>query len=101
MAIVQYSKSSVWYNTIQSTWFLNVYNDRGLVRDGTDTLLVLNSKYNLRPDLLSYHLYGVVDYRWTFLFLNPDIIKDPIYDFVTGIEIYTATVDRLRSLLGG
>ncbi len=100
MSIVIYGKSNRLYVTPQSTWFLGVYVNRGLINDGTDEPITLTSRYNLRPDLLSFDLYGSVDYKWTFLILNPDLIKDPIYDFVTGLSIYTATLDRLRSSLG-
>jgi hypothetical protein len=102
MSLVTYSKSSWLYTTPQTNLFLANYVDRGLARDSTDILQpFLNARYNLRPDLLSFDLYGVVDYRWTFILLNPDLIVDPIYDFVTGIQIYTATLDRLKSQLGG
>lgn len=101
MPLVEYRKSSPLYNTPQTTWFLGNYVDRELYREGSDTLTVISSKYNLRPDLMSYKLYGTVDYRMTFMMLNPDLLKDPIYDFITGITIYTATLERLRSFLGG
>lgn len=100
MAQVIYNKTSQYYITPQTSWFLGMYVDRGLIRDGTDQAITLDSRYALRPDLLSYDLYGIVDYRWTFMMLNPDLIKDPIYDFVTGLTIYVATLDRLRSALG-
>ena len=100
MPVVQYNKESPLYLTSQTTWFLSNYVDRGLNYDRSDTSMVLSSKYNLRPDLLSYNLYGTVGYKWTFMMINPDVIKDPIYDFVTGITIYVATLDRLQSVLG-
>jgi hypothetical protein len=100
MAVINYSKTNRFYQTPQASWFLGIYVDRGLVRDGSDVPTMLLSRHNFRPDLLSFDLYGIVDYRWTFLILNPDLIKDPIFDFVTGLSIFTATLDRLHSSIG-
>jgi hypothetical protein len=98
MTGVTYSDSNRLHDTPQSSWFLNVYVDRGLARTGTDQLITLTPRHQYRPDLLSYDLYGVVDYRWTFMILNPDLIKDPIYDFVAGLSIYAATIDSLKAV---
>lgn len=100
MSKVNYKKSSPYATTSQATWYLGVLNYRSIPRDNTDKAIVLQNKYNQRPDLLSYDLYGTPDYWWTFMILNPDVLKDPIYDFVTGITIFTAMSDRLTKLLG-
>lgn len=100
MPVVTYSKGSRYYATQQSSWFLGYYVDRSLIRDASDEPITLDSRYNFRPDLLSYDLYGTTDYRWTFMILNPDLIKDPVFDFVTGLSIFTATLDRLHSSIG-
>ena len=54
----------------------------------TDTLYIVERKYQNRPDLLSYDLYKTTGYWWVFAARNSDIIKDPIYDLVAGITIY-------------
>ncbi len=100
MTTVIYKVSSPYYLTPQTSWFLSNYVDRPIPSDSTDEPIILESKYNLRPDLLSYDLYGTTDYMNSFMILNPDIIFDPIYDFVTGITIYVATGARLSSVLG-
>ncbi len=100
MPTVTYGKSNRYYLTPQTTWFLGIYIDRGLIRDGSDVPITLTSRYNYRPDLLSFDLYGITDYRWTFMILNPDLIIDPVYDFVTGLSIFTATLERLNSAIG-
>ena len=101
MSTVQYKNSSPYATTDQASWYLGVLNFRPIPRATTDKFIVVQGKYNERPDLLSYDLYGTSDYWWTFMILNPDVLKDPIYDFTTGIQIYTATKDRLTSVLGG
>lgn len=52
-----------------------------------DKTIVLEPKYHLRPDKLSNDLYGTTEYWWVFSVNNPDVLIDPIHDFVSGIEI--------------
>lgn len=99
MSNVPYKKESPYYGTGQTSWYLGIWNPREIPRDLTDTATIVAAKYAQRPDLLSYDLYGTTDYWWTFMILNPDKIKDPIYDLVSGMTIYTATPSRLTSVL--
>lgn len=99
MSIVNYKKTSPYYSTPQASWYLGLWNPRDIPRDLSDVSTILATKYQNRPDLLSYDLYGTTDYWWTFMVLNPDLIKDPIYDMVSGMSLFTATPDRLQSLL--
>ena len=71
---------------------INFFNDL------TQTVIPLNvvnnstsyNRYTIlsgdRPDVLSYKLYGTVDYYWTFFFLNPHIKESgwpiPTYDLL-------------------
>lgn len=100
MAKTIFKKTSPYYDTAQTTWYLSVLNYRHIPRDGTDRLRIIEGKYDIRPDLLSYDLYGTPDYWWVFMTMNPDAIKDPIYDFKSGMQIYVPTADRLSKLLG-
>ena len=49
--------------------------------------LLIEPKYNHRPDVLAYDLYGNSKLWWVFAEFNPDSLKDPILDFVSGLEI--------------
>lgn len=100
MTIVNYRGSSPYADTPQTSWYLGILEYRDIPRDGTDKLRVLEAKYSQRPDLLSYDLYGTPNYWWTFMILNQDTIKDPIYDFKPGIRIFVATANRLANVLG-
>jgi hypothetical protein len=101
MAKIDYQNSSPYADTQQTSWFLSNMTYRDIPRDGTDTLKVLESRYNNRPDLLSYDLYGTPNYWWVFMIVNPDRIKDPIYDFKTGTVVFCPTASRLTQILGG
>ena len=100
MSKVDYKPSSPYYETNQTSWYLSNYQPREIPRDGTDALKVLETKYENRPDLLSYDLYGTPNFWWVFMVVNPDQIKDPIYDFKAGLAIYTPSATRLTNVTG-
>lgn len=43
--------------------------------------------YDERPDLLAERIYGNSRLWWVFALRNPDILKDPIRDFKSGVTI--------------
>ena len=95
-----YKKSSPYYSS--DTWgkFLDVMIDRPITVKPSDTLYRIDKIYEYRPDLLSYDLYGDAALWWVFAQRNPDIIKDPIFDFKAGRNIYIPTKDQLSADLG-
>lgn len=99
MTRVDYRKKSPYSSTPQTSWYLDNLVLKNIPNDPTDTIMVLDSKYNERPDLLSHNLYGTRDYWWVFMVMNMDVIRDPIYDFKTGISIYVPTKDRLDTFV--
>ena len=101
MSTVIYKPSSPYFKTIQTSWYLSTLEPRYIPRDGTDTYRILENKYEFRPDLLAYDLYGTPNYWWVFMMVNQDKIIDPIYDFVSTLGIYVPTPDRLTTVLGG
>lgn len=50
--------------------------------------LVIETKYEHRPDKLAYDLYGNAKLWWAFAQFNQDTLIDPIMDFKAGITIY-------------
>lgn len=100
MARVDYKASSPYYDTKQTTWYLSNYEPRNIGRDGTDIIKILETKYEFRPDLLSYDLYGTPNFWWVFMEVNPDAIKDPVYDFKAGLTIYVPTATRITNIAG-
>jgi hypothetical protein len=100
MSKVNYGPTSPYSTSTQTSWYMSTLNYRSVERDSTDKLKILEAKYENRPDLLSYDLYGSPNYWWVFMVMNPDQIKDPIYDMKPGLVIYVATANRLISVLG-
>lgn len=99
MAQVNYKSSSPYASTPQSSTSLGYWVPPSIARSITDTLVVLTPRYNNRPDLLSYDMYGTPRLWWTFAMLNPDQIQDPIYDMVAGKSIYVASNTSIQGYL--
>lgn len=99
MTKVTYLKSSPYYSTDQVNNYLE-YLDfwPGIVIPATseDTLMVLDTKYTKRPDLLSFDMYQTPQLWWVFMVRNPDVIRDPINDFLPGINIYIPAKEVLK-----
>lgn len=49
--------------------------------------VVIEPKYNNRPDLLANDLYGNSKLWWVFAIFNQDKLNDPIIDFTSGKSI--------------
>lgn len=88
MAKVSYSKNSPYSKTTQTSWYLSHYVPRYVLKSDDDKPITISAKYEHRPDLLSYDIYGTVGYWWVFMKRNMDLIKDPIYDMKAGMTIY-------------
>ena len=99
--MVQYSSTSPWSRTtIQGEEFLDILRIRPVPADPDDFLYTIESQYVYRPDLLAYDLYGSHKLWWVFAQRNINILKDPVYDFEPGVEIYLPKKSRLQELLG-
>ncbi len=96
---VIYNQSSPYYNTpqinVDNVQYLDFWNEIFITPNINDNIMILDSMYQYRADLLSYNLYGTPQLWWVFMLRNPDVIKDPIWDFVTGITIYTPQKSQL------
>jgi len=65
-----------------------------------DVLVELPSQFEHRPDLLANEAYGDPRLWWVFAIRNPSVIKDPIYDLVSGVKIYIPQKQALLTVLG-
>jgi len=51
----------------------------------------LTQKYDRRPDLLAYEMYGDAKFWWVFVLYNKNQLRDPINDFRTGLTLLIPT----------
>ena len=97
---VNYSKTSPYANTETFAFFLDVANIPLLPLDPSDTAYRIDLIYEHRPDLLAYDLYGTTALWWVFSARNPNVLQDPVYDFLPGATIYVPKKDTLTAALG-
>lgn len=80
--------SSQYYSTPVNAWYLGLWNPRSVPKSDFDKILIIPPEFDQRPDLLSQQEYGTPRLWWVFCMRNPDLMADPINDFVAGLEIY-------------
>lgn len=83
----------------QYVQYLDYWQPPALSTSTSDTVVTIDSKYHNRPDLLSYDAYGTAKLWWVFAVYNSNIIKDPIYDLVTGVTIVIPTKANLPGIV--
>ena len=96
-----YPATSPYYNTgVVNNQFLDVMVNRQIPLQPSDVYWVITQVYEYRPDLLAYDLYADSRLWWVFASRNPNRLKDPYFDFVTGVGIYLPKADLVRQVLG-
>ena len=87
-----YRADSLYRDTQLNDQYLDVLDINNIDIDNTTTTnITLEEKYNEKPDLLAYDLYGNAKLWWVFGLFNQDELVDPILDFKTGIKINVPT----------
>lgn len=96
-----YPATSPYYNTgVVNEKFLDVMVNIPIPMQPSDIYWEITTVYEYRPDLLAYDLYTDPRLWWVFSQRNPNRLKDPIFDFVTGVGIYIPKLDLLTQVLG-
>lgn len=95
-----YSKTSPYYNTKNFGKFLDIMESRPIRKMSTDVAYQIDRVYKHRPDLLAYDLYGDAGLWWVFAARNPNVLKDPLFDFKAGTVIYIPLKENLVIDLG-
>ena len=95
-----YKNSSPWRDTKIVNNYLDILSIRTIPAEDDDFLYTIEPQYSHRPDLLAYDLYQNPKLWWVFIQRNLDVLQDPIYDFVPGVQIYIPKGNKLASKLG-
>ena len=83
--------TSQYYSTPVKDWYLDIMVPVDVPSSDFDATITIPPAYDKRPDLLSQAQYGTPRLWWVFAVRNPDILIDPIEDFVSGLTIYIPT----------
>ena len=96
-----YSNTSPWKVTpFEQANHLGLYQKRSIPAQDTDIIYEIKPQYTYRPDLLASDLFDDPDLWWVFKSRNPEVLDDPVFDFVAGVNIYIPTIDVIRSTIG-
>lgn len=98
--MAEYENTSPWFITDQNSLYLDMLAIRPIPEEKDDIIYTIENRYNHRPDLLAYDLYGTPRLWWVFVQRNMSIIKDPIYDFAAGTQIQLPKKSNLKQFLG-
>jgi hypothetical protein len=97
---VNYAKTSPWYDTKKKPGYLDHLSIRAVSSEPDDILYTIEPQFNYRPDLLSTYLYDTPKLWWVFSQRNLDVIRDPVFDFKTGTQIFVPKKPSLFKVLG-
>jgi hypothetical protein len=97
---ITYNKTSPYANTNTFAFFLDVADIPAIPYDPNDVQYQIDVIYKGRPDLLAFDLYGDSNLWWVFSVRNPNVLQDPIYDFLPGATIFIPNKDTLTAALG-
>lgn len=100
MAKVQYRAASPYFQTGTYGIFTDVMTNRPITKKTDDVLYEIDNVYEYRPDLLAFDLYGDSALWWVFAQRNPNVLKDPLFDFKSGYKIYIPQKTTLQQDLG-
>lgn len=80
--------NSMYYNTPVRDFYLDIAKFRPIRQSANDRRVTITPKYENRPDLFAYAIYGTSSLWWVLALRNMDVLIDPIEDFRAGVEIW-------------
>tara|TARA_B100001057_G_scaffold496256_1_gene597248 strand:- start:1442 stop:1729 length:288 start_codon:yes stop_codon:yes gene_type:complete len=92
------SSSSPYFKTKIIDDYRDILQMPSMPMDDNDEYYTIESKFDRRPDLLAYSLYGNTRLWWVFARRNMNDIKDPIKDFRAGVTIRIPSADALSTI---
>ena len=91
--------TSPYSQTPVRDFYLDILVPREVPSNPDDQKITVSPGHHLRPDLLSYELYGTPRLWWVFMMRNMNKIVDPIEDFESGLEIFVPSRETLQDLI--
>ena len=98
--MADYTSTSPYFTTTYTQFYLDIMENRSIIRSPDDQLFTINQTYQYRPDLLAFDLYGEAGLWWVFYQRNPNTLTAPPWDFEAGVEIFIPNINTLRTNLG-
>ena len=87
---------SIYIKTPEENYIKGYYVDIDIpMDDSTDYYITVEPKYNQKPGLLAYDMYGSERLAWVFYYFNKDKMEDIIFDLTAGKRIRVPLKSRL------
>jgi len=98
---MNFAPQSPYFKTkVDSAGYLEVWDQRSFPVLDDDAVIMLDRTYHLRPDLLAYDLYSDSRLWWVFAVRNPNVLINPLLDFVEGTQLWVPKIETLKKALG-
>lgn len=94
-----HNQGSPYRDTPVKDFYLDLWVPRVITPQNDDVLVTIDTPHHQRPDKLAFQHYGTANLYWVFAMRNPDIIIDPINDFIAGTKIFIPSTKYITSLL--
>lgn len=91
--------TSQYIDTQITDFYLDVWVPRKVPANVNDKTVTIDAKYHQRPDLMAFDYFGTPNLWWIFAVRNVDIINDPIFDHVSGIQIIVPAQEVINGLV--
>lgn len=95
-----HTKESFLKNAPVNGFYLDINELPIIPKSIADDTYTIESRYENRPDLLAYELYGTANLWWVFSLRNPDLLVDPLEDFTAGKIIRIPTQESIDRVVG-
>jgi hypothetical protein len=90
--------TSPYRKTPVRDFYLDLWKQPTISLDGAEEREI-DHRYDRRPDLMAYDLYGTPNLWWVFAVTNKDLLMDPSDDFVAGLKIMVPSNKEVSKLL--
>jgi hypothetical protein len=98
--MADYTSTSPYFTTTYTQFYLDIMDNRPIIRSPDDQIFTINQTYQYRPDLLAFDLYGQAGLWWVFYQRNPNTLTAPPWDFAADVQIFIPSINTLRTNLG-
>lgn len=92
------SNTNPYFLTPTTENYLDILEMPEIEHSPNDRFWTIEKYYEFRPDKLAKELYGDERYYYVFMLRNMDIIENPIYDFIAGVEIRLPSQTAVKNL---
>lgn len=93
-----HKSTSPYKKTPVRDFYLDIWKQPNISLNDSEEI-VIDQRYDRRPDLMAYDTYGTPNLWWVFAVVNKDTLIDPTEDFIAGKKIIVPANNEVSKLL--